>query len=275
MGRWGFTRQPENSKRAHLRALPLQNTKIPRTDPKRGKKGRKNGGGRGKKNEILGFPPCGKPPFGLHPSAPTFSGFGPHPFKNFGLSALPLLPPPPSALPPRLKKFDRKISGPSDPPPPLEVRLRKSMFGVRTSKFEVGVGTSMFDFLGQTLNFEVGVGTSMFDLLGQTWNFEVLPLPPSPATHCFINFFSFFFLFLSFVFLKFKLRTWRLELRTQTSMSNVLAPPPRASHSLFFQFFSFFSCFFFRVKLRSQTSKFQLRELHGRAHLPLPPAPLP
>ena len=85
----------------------------------------------------------------------------------------------------------------------------------------------MFDLPGQTLN-EGGVWTSMFDLLS---NFEV--------------------------------RSWNFEHRLQCSM---LTPPSSsASHPLFLLFFflpffcSFFSPFFFHAKLRSQTSKFQLR----------------
>ena len=48
-GRRGFTRQPENSKRAHLRVPAFQNTtKIPREDPQRESV---IGGGKGKKKE--------------------------------------------------------------------------------------------------------------------------------------------------------------------------------------------------------------------------------
>ena len=57
----GFTRQPENSKRAHLSAPALQNTtKIPREDPQRGKKRTNFVAGQGKR-EILGGPGEGGP----------------------------------------------------------------------------------------------------------------------------------------------------------------------------------------------------------------------
>ena len=50
LGRRGFTRQPENSKRAHLRVPAFRNTtKIQREDTQRGKKRTKFCGGRGKK----------------------------------------------------------------------------------------------------------------------------------------------------------------------------------------------------------------------------------
>ena len=95
-GRRGFTRQPENSKRAHFRALQhhQNSTKGPRREGEKNE----NNGGRGKtKREIFGPPhpagppPFGPPPFGAHPSGhhpsghhpsgPTFwaSPFGLHP----------------------------------------------------------------------------------------------------------------------------------------------------------------------------------------------------
>ena len=62
-GRRARTRQPENSKRAHFRALqtpPKLHEKTPRETQKE-----RNGGGRGKKKrEILGPHPSGAPPFG-------------------------------------------------------------------------------------------------------------------------------------------------------------------------------------------------------------------
>ena len=67
-GRRGFTQQPENSKRAHLRPWrfktpPKFHEKTPRETQKE-----RNGGGRGKKKrEILGLPPFGAPPFGAPP----------------------------------------------------------------------------------------------------------------------------------------------------------------------------------------------------------------
>ena len=55
---WGFTRQPENSKRAHLSAPALQTTtKFLKKSPRETQKKERNCGGRGKKkNEILGCP---------------------------------------------------------------------------------------------------------------------------------------------------------------------------------------------------------------------------
>ena len=75
----------------------------------------------------------------------------------------------------------------------------------RCSDFEHGTSksNSMFDLLGQTSKFEVGVGTSMFD---------VLPSSPPTRTHPLsVLFFVLFFLFLSFVF-------FHAKLRSQTSM---------------------------------------------------------
>ena len=100
----GFTRQPENSKRAHLRVLALQTPpKFHEKTPREREKKNENGSGRGKKREILGPPPFGAPPFGAATfGAPTLRGtlwlhpfwtppFGPHPFTK---------PKPPSPGPP-------------------------------------------------------------------------------------------------------------------------------------------------------------------------------
>ena len=57
----GFTRQPENSKRAHLRVPAFKNTtKIPREDPQREKKS-ENGSGRRKKGRNFGRSSGGGP----------------------------------------------------------------------------------------------------------------------------------------------------------------------------------------------------------------------
>ena len=136
----------------------------------------------------------------------------------------------------------------------------------------------MFDLLGQTLNFEVGVWTSMFDLLGQTWmdirsrSWDVnvrCPFPPAPATHYLFSFFR-FFLFLYF----FPRQTSKPDFKVPTSTVGTLKsrfkvfspspfpPPATATHFFFFYFFVFcssFFCFVFHAKLRSLTSKFQLR----------------
>ena len=57
----GFTRQPENSKRAHFRAPAFKSTtKMPREDPPRERgKNEISGGREKKKREILGSPPSG------------------------------------------------------------------------------------------------------------------------------------------------------------------------------------------------------------------------
>ena len=84
----GFTRQPENSKRAHLRvpALQTNTTKIPRENSQRDRQRAKMGAGEGKNNAkflaptlTLGpdpsgphFSGSGAPPFGAHPSGPVF-----------------------------------------------------------------------------------------------------------------------------------------------------------------------------------------------------------
>ena len=68
----GFTRQTENSKRAHFR-----HPKIQRKDPHEREERKKIvAGDEKKKREILGPPPFG---------ALTFSGFGPPPFGAHGL----------------------------------------------------------------------------------------------------------------------------------------------------------------------------------------------
>ena len=58
MHRRGFTRKPENSKRAHSRVPALQTPpKFHEKTPRERKKKSENGGGRGKKKrEILGGP---------------------------------------------------------------------------------------------------------------------------------------------------------------------------------------------------------------------------
>ena len=82
-GRRGFTRQPKNSKRAHLMAPALQtpptfNEKTPRERQKERKWVRE----REKKAQNFWPPPFGPPPFGPHSSgSPVFSGFGPSPFE--------------------------------------------------------------------------------------------------------------------------------------------------------------------------------------------------
>ena len=70
-GRLGFTRQPENSKRAHLTAPALPNTtKTTREDTQRDtKKSESEGRERKKKRDISGLPPFGAQFFlGLGPS---------------------------------------------------------------------------------------------------------------------------------------------------------------------------------------------------------------
>ena len=77
--RRGFTRQPENSARAHLRVPALQTPpKFHEKNPKRGKKGMILWREREKKREILGLPPFGAPPFGVPPFTPVPSS-DPHP----------------------------------------------------------------------------------------------------------------------------------------------------------------------------------------------------
>ena len=80
-GRRGFTRQPENSKRAHLSAPALPNTtKIPRGNPQREEKRTNFEAGKGKKKrEILGPPTLlGPTLLGSTLRGPTFSRFGLH-----------------------------------------------------------------------------------------------------------------------------------------------------------------------------------------------------
>ena len=74
VGRRGFTRQPESSKRAHLRAPALQTPpKFNEKTSQRGKKRTNFAAGGKKKREILGPPPFGAPPFGAPPFwAPPF-----------------------------------------------------------------------------------------------------------------------------------------------------------------------------------------------------------
>ena len=76
--RRGFTRQPENSKRAHLTAPALQTPpKFHERTPKRGRK-KDNCGGRGGKSAKCWAPPLGAPPFVSPPSGvPLFPGLGP------------------------------------------------------------------------------------------------------------------------------------------------------------------------------------------------------
>ena len=70
--RWGFTRQPENSKRAHLRVPAFKNTtKIPREDPQR--KRMKMVAGNGKKASGPQAPPF-EAPFEAPLSPPFFWG---------------------------------------------------------------------------------------------------------------------------------------------------------------------------------------------------------
>ena len=87
------TRQPENSKRAHLRVPALQTPpKFHEKDKREGKKN-KNCGRRGKKKrEILGPHPSGLHPSGLHPSGLHPSGL--HPLGAPTLRAPPFGAPP-------------------------------------------------------------------------------------------------------------------------------------------------------------------------------------
>ena len=81
----GFTRQPENSKRAHFRppALQTHHQNSTKGHPREGRK-KENCGGRGKKSAIfLGPPPfeASIHPSGPHPSGPPlFLGLGPNPW---------------------------------------------------------------------------------------------------------------------------------------------------------------------------------------------------
>ena len=68
-------RQPENSKRAHLRVLAFKNTTNNEKTPRETQKERNDGGKGKKKREILGPPPLGPPPFGAPPfGGPTLRG---------------------------------------------------------------------------------------------------------------------------------------------------------------------------------------------------------
>ena len=86
--RRGFTRQPENSKRAHFRAgLRKHHQNSTRRHPERDKKS-ENGAGEGKKQEILGLPPFGAPPFGAPPGlGPTFGAMT-HTRSRIGLARI-------------------------------------------------------------------------------------------------------------------------------------------------------------------------------------------
>ena len=75
-GRRGFTRQPENSKRAHFRALAPLRFKTPpkfhEKTPREREERKKNCGERGKKARNFGLPQFGPHPSGRHPSGPCF-----------------------------------------------------------------------------------------------------------------------------------------------------------------------------------------------------------
>ena len=87
-GRQGFTRQPENSKRAHMSVPAFQTpSKFHEKTPSERRNNEISGGREKKKREILGSPPfgpppcglpfCGPPPFGPPPpSAPTKNKIG-------------------------------------------------------------------------------------------------------------------------------------------------------------------------------------------------------
>ena len=104
----------------------------------------------------------------------------------------------------------------------------------------------------RTWNFEVRVGTSMFNLLGQTSKFDVPP--PTITSHILPFLFFSFFLFLSCVFFFFphqtskQLRCSNLEREVGTLKSGFkvqCSPPPAPANHCFFHFFSFFFFFFF------------------------------
>ena len=78
-GRLGFTRQPEKSKRAQLRAPALQTPPKFHEKTPRERKKTKMGGGRGKKARNFGAShPSGSPPFRAPPfGARFFLGLGP------------------------------------------------------------------------------------------------------------------------------------------------------------------------------------------------------
>ena len=79
-GRRGFTRQPENSKRAHLSAPALQTPpKFHEKTPREGRRTNFAAGEGKKKREILGLPPF-RPHFWPPPfRPPLFLGWGSHP----------------------------------------------------------------------------------------------------------------------------------------------------------------------------------------------------
>ena len=165
------------------------------------------------------------------------------------------------------------------------------MFDVRTSIFEVGVGTSMLNLLGQSSKSELGLQCSIFwvkhrssefglqcsifwvkhGISKSDFNVRCPPSIPRQLPSVFSNFFRFFLSFLLLFFLanfearlqssKFELRrSWNFEPKLQCSMFSPPPPAAPATHYLFYLFFFFFSFtfFFFHAKLRSQTSKFQL-----------------
>ena len=106
-GRRGFTRQPENSKRALFRVGALQTPpKFHEKTPKREREENEFCGGR--KREILGLPtlrplPFGAPPFRAPPSGP--SPFGAPPFLGLGSHLSGRSRPPPFGAPPRGPPF--------------------------------------------------------------------------------------------------------------------------------------------------------------------------
>ena len=117
-GRRGFTRQPENSKRAHLTAPALPNTtKIPREDTQRKTKRAKMGAGEGKKRRKMLGGPADQHTL-QHTPTPTSDRF--HPKTTF---IRPTLPPPPFGPPPvgpptlLGPTFSGLAPHPSEPPP--------------------------------------------------------------------------------------------------------------------------------------------------------------
>ena len=109
--RRGFTRQPENSTRAHFRVLARQkhHQNSTRKPPREGRK-KENCGGRGKKKRNFFAPPPSPTP---HPSGCL--PVGPHPAKigqsDLSPSSPFLCPPPLSSL---AEKFGLNKIGPSD-----------------------------------------------------------------------------------------------------------------------------------------------------------------
>ena len=102
--RRGFTRQPENSKRAHLRVPALQTPpNFHEKTPREREKKSENGSGRGKKKSAKCWapPPSGPPPFepsrcGAHPSGTHPSSPNPWSPNFFLVWAPPLCAPDPS-----------------------------------------------------------------------------------------------------------------------------------------------------------------------------------